>query len=57
MVGYQQILGSADFPHVHYAGGQLGIGFTLMRNNEHLDDTKKAAILGRNAVRFYDLTV
>jgi predicted TIM-barrel fold metal-dependent hydrolase len=52
-VGYQQILGSADFPHVHYAGGRLGEGFTMLRDHAELSARQKAAILGANANRFY----
>lgn len=54
-VGAEQILGSADFPHVHYAGGRLGEGFTLLRDHEALDDATKEAILGGNAMRYYGL--
>jgi uncharacterized protein len=52
-VGYRQILGSADFPHVHYAGGRLGEGFTMLRDNPELTVVQKTAILGANASRFY----
>ena len=52
-VGYEQILGSADFPHVHYAGGRLGQGFTELRDHADLSDVQKQAILGGNANRFY----
>jgi predicted TIM-barrel fold metal-dependent hydrolase len=52
-VGYEQILGSADFPHVHYAGGALGHGFTELRDHPDLSAVQKEAILGSNARRFY----
>lgn len=52
-IGYQQILGSADFPHVHYAGGKMGQGFTDLRDHPDLSAEKKTAILGANARRFY----
>lgn len=52
-VGHEQILGSADFPHVHYAGGKLGEGFTMLRDHPDLSAVQKKAILGGNAGRFY----
>ncbi|WP_416974860.1 amidohydrolase family protein [Streptomyces sp. 4F14] len=53
--GHRQILGSADFPHVHYAGAKLGQGFTMLRDHDQLSDLQKKEILGGNASRFYGL--
>ena len=55
LVGPKQILGSADFPHVHYAGGQLGEGFTYLREHPALSADEKRLILGENAIGFYSL--
>jgi predicted TIM-barrel fold metal-dependent hydrolase len=55
LAGPKQILGSADFPHVHYAGGQLGEGFTFLREHTALTAEEKRLILGQNAVEFYGL--
>jgi predicted TIM-barrel fold metal-dependent hydrolase len=40
---------------VHYAGGQLGEGFTLLREHAALSPDDKRLILGENAIRFYGL--
>lgn len=57
LVGEDRILGSADFPHVHYAGGKLGSTFSDLRDHPDLTPEQKRLILGRNAEKFYGLAV
>lgn len=51
--GEDRILGSADFPHVHYAGGRLSESFDEIRSRTDLSDAVKAKILSGNSQRFY----
>lgn len=51
--GEDRIIGSADFPHVHYAGGRLSVAFDEIRARNDLSGEVKQKILGRTAVAFY----
>lgn len=53
LVGEHRILGSGDFPHVHYAGAQLGRTLDHLRNHPSLSNHQKELLLGLNAKGFY----
>jgi len=54
--GEDRIIGSADFPHVHYSGGRLSKAFDEIKTRGDLTATVKEKILGRNSIAFYGLT-
>ena len=55
LIGADRILGAADFPHTHYAGGKLGEAFGSIRERDDVPDAHKDLIFGPNAMRFYGL--
>ncbi|WP_340613394.1 amidohydrolase family protein [Xenorhabdus thailandensis] len=53
LVGEDRILGSADFPHVHYEGGKLSQTFMSLATHPNFTAQTKAKFLGKNASDFY----
>ena len=53
LIGPDRILGAADFPHTHYAGGKLGEAFSSIRERDDVPEDQKDLIFGPNAMRFY----
>lgn len=53
--GEDRILGSADFPHVHYAGGRLSVAFDEIRTRSDLAVGTKRKILSENSQKFYGI--
>ena len=54
-VGEDRILGSADFPHVHYTGGRLSVAFDEIRTRNDLSAQTKRKILSENSQKFYGI--
>ncbi len=55
LVGEDRILGSSDFPHVHYEGGKLGSTLFDLANHSSLTSAQKIKFLGENAKNFYNI--
>jgi uncharacterized protein len=55
LVGANRIIGSADFPHVHYEGGKLGETFSSIKDRSDLTIAEKQLILSKNAQQFYNI--
>ncbi|WP_339804657.1 amidohydrolase family protein [uncultured Marinobacter sp.] len=53
LVGENRILGSADFPHVHYEGGKLSETFKDLVTHPGFTNQTKARFLGKNSLDFY----
>lgn len=57
LVGADRVLGSADFPHVHFEGGKLGETFDEIREREDVSEETKQLMYGPNAIKFYGLEI
>lgn len=55
LVGVDRVLGSGDFPHVHYAGGKMAETFIDIKENQNISSADKVKILGKNAQKFYNI--
>lgn len=57
IVGADRVLGSADFPHVHFEGGKLGETFDEIRERDDITQEAKDLMYGPNAIKFYGLEI
>ena len=53
LVGVDRILGAADFPHVHYEGGNLSETFHDLVTHKDFSNEEKIKFLGKNSLNFY----
>jgi predicted TIM-barrel fold metal-dependent hydrolase len=57
LVGVDRVLGSGDFPHVHYKDGKIAETFTDIKMHKDLSDADKKLILSKNAEKFYNFSI
>ena len=55
LVGPDRVLGSADFPHVHFEGGRLSKTFDDIRKRDDISEETKSLIFGKNSLNFYNI--
>ncbi len=53
LFGEDRIMGSQDFPHVHFEGGRIGEGFQDLRKRDDISEEARRKLLVDNAQRFY----